>query len=109
MHKQDLKIKQMPPFNVKPGIHVEKLATKEMEEFWHIVVTKTNEQFKDRCMNNCNGCKQLSNPHTCEVARVRYGMLDYAATTPYGRFQQAVIDDLKEAMFFAAPYHNCPA
>lgn len=109
MDKQDLKIKQMPPFNIKPGIHVEKLATREMEEFWHIVVTKTNEQFKDRCVNNCYGCKQLSNPHPCEIARVRYGMLDFALNTPYGRFQQAVIDDLKEAMFHDAPYYNNPA
>lgn len=109
MDKQDLKIKQMPPFNIKPGKNIERLATKEMEEFWHVVITKTNEQFKDRCVNNCYGCKQLSNPHPCEIARVRYGMLDYAATTPYGRFQQAVIDDLKEAMFRDAPYYECPA
>lgn len=109
MDRQDLKIRQMPPFNIKPGIHVEKLASKEMEEFWHAVITVANQQFKDRCVNNCYGCKQLSNPHPCEIARVRYGMLDYAATTPYGRFQLAVIDDLKEAMFRDAPYYNCPA
>lgn len=109
MDIQDLKIKQMPPFNVKPGIHVEKLATKEMEAYWYAVITKTNEQFKDRCVNNCYGCKQLSNPHPCEIARVRYGMLDFATTTPYGRCQQAVIEDLKEAMFSDAPYYNKPA
>lgn len=109
MVKEDFKIRQMPPFTVKPGIHVEKLAVSEMEMFWHIVVTKTNDQFKDRCVNNCNGCKRLSNPHPCEIARVRYGMLDFALNTPYGRFQQAVIDDLKQAMFSDAPYYNCPA
>lgn len=109
MDKKDLKIRQMPPFNIKPGKNIEKLATKEMEEFWHVVITKTNEQFKDRCMNNCNGCKQLSNPHPCEIARVRYGMLDFALNTSYDRFQQAVIDDLKEAMFRNAPYYENPA
>lgn len=109
MDKQDLKIRQMPPFNIKPGKNIERLATKEMEEFWHVIITKTNEQFKDRCVNNCYGCKQLSNPHPCEIARVRYGMLDFARYTPYGLFQQAVIDDLKEAMFRNAPYYNCPA
>lgn len=109
MDKQDLKIKQMPPFNVKPGIHVEKLATKEMEDFWHVVVTKTNEQFMNRCVNNCYGCKKLTNPNPCEIARVRYGMLDYAATTPYGRFQQAVVEDLKNVMFSDAPFYERPA
>ena len=109
MDKQDLKIKQMPPFNVKPGIHVEKLAKREMEEFWHDIITVANQQFKDRCVSNCYGCKQLTNPHPCEIARVRYGMLDYAATVPYGHFQQAVIDDLKDAMFSDAPYYNKPA
>lgn len=108
MDKQDIKIKQMPPFNVKPGIHVEKLASKEMEELWFSVITVTNRQFKDRCVNNCYGCKQLSNPHPCEVARVRYGILDYALTTACYRFQQAVIEDLKEAMFSDAPYYNSP-
>lgn len=109
MDKEDRKIKQMPPFNIKPGIHVEKLATKEIEELWHAIITVANQQFKDRCVNNCYGCKQLSNPHPCEVARVRYGMLDYAATTYNLRFQQAVIEDLKEAMFSDAPYYNNPA
>ena len=109
MDKKDLKIKQMPPFNIKPGIHVEKVATKEMEQLWHVVITTTNQQFKDRCVSNCYGCKQLTNPHPCEIARVRYGMLDYAPNGLIGRFQQAVIDDLKEAMFRDAPYYNTPA
>ena len=109
MDKKDLKIKQMPPFTVKPGIHVEKLATKEMEKFWHVVVTVANQQFKDRCVNNCYGCKQLSNPHPCEIARVRYGMLDYAPNGLVGPLQQAVIDDLKDAIFRDAPYYECPA
>lgn len=109
MNKQDLKIKQMPPFNIKPGIHVEKLATKEMEKFWHVVITVANHQFKDRCVNNCYGCKQLSNPHPCEIARVRYGMLDYAPNGLVGPLQQAVIDDLKEAMFSDAPFYNAPS
>lgn len=109
MDKQDRKIKQMPPFNMKPGIHVEKLAVSEMQSIWHTIITMTNQQFKERCVQNCDGCKQLSNPHPCEIARVRYGMLDYAATTPYGRFQQAVIDDLKEAMFRYAPFYENPA
>ena len=109
MDKQDLKIKQMPTFNIKPGKNIERLATKEIEELWHVVITKTNNQFKDRCVNNCYGCKQLTNPHPCEIARVRYGMLDYAATTYNLRFQQAVIEDLKEAQFKYAPYYISPA
>lgn len=109
MDKQDLKIRQMPPFNIKPGKNIERLATKELEELWHDVITKTNEQFKDRCVNNCYGCKQLTNPHPCEIARVRYGMLDYASTNYNLRFQLAVIEDLKEAMFRDATFYNCPA
>ena len=109
MDKNDLKIKQFPPFNIKPGIHVEKLAKKEMEKLWHAVITTTNNQFKDRCVNNCYNCKQLSNPQPCIIARVRYGMLDYAPNGLIGPLQQAVIDDLKEAMFSDAPYYNRPA
>lgn len=109
MEKQDLKIKQIPPFNEKAGVHVQKLAVTEMQELWHLVITLTNEQFKERCTNFCAGCKQLSNPNPCQLARVRYGMLQYAAANPIGRFHQAIIEDLKDAAFHYAPYYESPA
>lgn len=109
MDKQDQKIRQLPPFNVKPGEHVEKLAVKEMENLWYMVVTMTNEQFKDRCTSFCDGCKKLSNPIPCPIARVRFGMLQYAAANPMGRFQQSIVDDLKDSQFKYAPYYDSPA
>ena len=109
MDKQDLKIKQMPPFNIKPGIHVEKLTKKEMESIWFDCISMTNEQFKDRCVNFCDGCKQLSNPHPCEKARVRFGILFALAVKTEDKFMQAIIDDLMEAQFKTAPYYNSPA
>lgn len=109
MDKQDMKVKQIQPLQIEPGIHTKKLAIHEMEEFWHTVIGAANWQFKDRCTQHCKGCKQLSNPTPCDIARVRYGMLDYAQTTPYGRFQQAIIEDLKDEMFRDAPFYNAPA
>lgn len=109
MNKQDMKVKQIQPLQIEPGIHTEKLAIQEIEEIWHAVIGAANWQFKDRCMQHCKGCKQLSNPTPCAIARVRYGMLDFAQTTPYDRFHQAIIDDLKEEMFSNAPFYNTPA
>lgn len=109
MNKQDMKVKKIQPLQIKPGIHTEKLAIHEMEEFWLVVMNKTNEQFKDRCTQHCKGCKQLSNPTPCPIARVRYGMLDFIINTPYGRFQQAIVEDLIDEMFRDAPFYNAPA
>lgn len=109
MDKQDLKIKQMPPFNVKAGENIQKLAVKGMESIWFDCISMTNEQFKDRCVNFCDGCKQLSNPHPCEIARVRFGILFAMAVKTEDTFFQAIIDDLMEAQFKYAPYYNSPA
>lgn len=109
MDKQDLKIKQMPTFNMKAGENIQKLAVKEMETLWHDCISKTNEQFKERCVNFCDGCKQLSNPHPCEKARVRFGMLFALAVKNKDKFMQAIIDDIMQAQFKDAPYYNHPA
>ena len=109
MNKQDSKIKQFQPLQIKPGIHTEKLATQEMQAFWLTVIAATNWQFKDRCTQHCKGCKQLTNPHPCEIARVRYGMLVRMLNSPYSSYQQAIIEDLKDEMFRDAPYFNAPA
>ena len=47
MDKQDLKIKQMPPFNMKAGENIQKLAVKELETLWHDCISMTNKQFKE--------------------------------------------------------------
>ena len=109
MDKQDLKIKQMPPFNVKAGENIQKLAVKEMERLWFDCISMTNEQFKDRCVYFCDGCKKLANPHPCEVARVRFGMLFALAVKTEDKFMQAIIDDLMKAQFETAPYYETPA
>lgn len=109
MDKQDLKIKQIPSLQIAPGIHTKKLATREMEEFWHQVICAANWQFKDRCTQHCKDCKQLTNPHSCEIARVRYGMLDILMIYLNDSFRQAIIRDLKDEMFRDAPYYNALA
>lgn len=81
------------------GKNVTDLTKQKTESQWDYIKKQCNEKFKCDCAKDCYGCKQLTNPQPCQLARLRASMLLGMLYFSDSIFTAAVLQDLFEKQF----------
>ena len=84
-----------------PGAHVTKLAEELTINYLKDTVSTVNGIFKTDCYKNCHGCKKISGPHECEIAKRRAAYIKGLIENAFDDFDCAVLHDL-----FSHQFHN---